>query len=325
MMSPDEHNRLEEWAKTYAVLGLLGFLSTLLIGGKLVHHILLYRGFVCRVAVLPPSVVSGIIGLIWIFVLDMCDQLITADLTAGLASLKITLVNFVFAGLSLGLFCSRSYSQHSSLRAIIMSILHEGMPMVIYSQILIWGQSCVCLMISCVMSYFHIKTPHLAAAMVPLGIEAGSDVIPTAVYQNGWSRTVVQEAESLGLYMAIILGVIAMSLKRMYRGAWTGSSRSELHSRVTFFNGEFEAFGTGSSSWKTRITPPDSPPVKAKKSVNPSVGLTSRSVHGSSSPSSTRVPIERTHSSSDLISSVTSAGVCNAVVLFIMCILCGWI
>jgi hypothetical protein len=292
MMSPDEHNRLEEWAKTYAVLGLLGFLSTLLICGKLVHHLLLYRGFVCRVAVVPPAVVSGIVGLIWIFILDMCDELITADLTSGLSSLKITLVNFVFASFALGLFCSRSYSQHSNLRAIFMSILHEGMPMVIYSQILIWGQSCVCLLISCILSYFNVKTPHLASAMVPLGIEAGSDVIPTAVYENEWSKTVVQEAESLGLFASIVLGIVAVSVKRIYRGSWTGSTRAGIHTRMYSFSGEFEAFGKGSPSRR----PVDSPNKSLKHS-----GLSSRNT-------SPRPGVVRTHSSGDL-ETIQSSGI----------------
>lgn len=38
-MSPDEHIRLEEWAKKFAVLGLLGFLSVLLMIGKLYYNI----------------------------------------------------------------------------------------------------------------------------------------------------------------------------------------------------------------------------------------------------------------------------------------------
>lgn len=43
-MNPQEHARLEDWAKNYAVLALMGFLSFLLILGKVVHYLLLYRG-----------------------------------------------------------------------------------------------------------------------------------------------------------------------------------------------------------------------------------------------------------------------------------------
>lgn len=42
----------------------------------------------------------------------------------------------------IGITCSRKNSQHnSSLRGMMTSILHEGMPMIFYSQILTWGQS----------------------------------------------------------------------------------------------------------------------------------------------------------------------------------------
>lgn len=59
---------------------------------------------------------------------------------SGLEAIKGNLINFVFAALILGLTCARGNSQHnSSFRGMATSIFHEGMPMIIYSQILLWG------------------------------------------------------------------------------------------------------------------------------------------------------------------------------------------
>lgn len=145
----------------------------------------------CRVIVIPAAVVSGIIGLIWLTLMTRLDPIMTTDLIQGLNALKVNLVNFVFAAFALGLFCGRSSSQHLNIKGVITSIVHEGMPMVIYSQILIWGQSSVCLLLTCILNASGIAPPRLFAAMVPLGVEAGTDVVPTAVYDNYWSQTVV--------------------------------------------------------------------------------------------------------------------------------------
>lgn len=257
-MSPDEHDRLEEWAKKYAVLALLGYISVLLMIGKGVHYLLLYRGYVCRIGVVPSALLSGLLGLFWMYFMEIIDPTLTYDLNYGLNSLKIVMVNFTFASLTLGLFCSRSTTQHSNIKAIFLSILHEGIPMVIYSQILIWGQSCICLLLYCLFYLNSPNVPHLVSAMVPLGIEAGSDVLPTAVYENAWSQTVVQEAESLGLFAACFLGVVAVSVKNRYiRGPWNqdNSHRNEFYVRNHSGSAEFEAFGRQGDPTGTPITP----------------------------------------------------------------------
>ena len=64
----------------------------------------------------------------------------SADLIDGLVKLKLNLINFVFASFVLGLYCTRSSTQHVTVRSKVISICHEGMPMAIYSQILTWGQ-----------------------------------------------------------------------------------------------------------------------------------------------------------------------------------------
>jgi hypothetical protein len=80
--------------------------------------------------------------------------------------------------------------------------------MVIYSQILIWGQSTICLLVLCLLNLVGAKIPKLFAAMVPLGIEAGSDVIVEPVDSGFWSQTVVEEVGTKGVrgYCTVVHG-----------------------------------------------------------------------------------------------------------------------
>ena len=88
----------------------------------------------------------------------------------GLILTKENLINFVFASLILGLFCTRKNSQHNSIRALVTSLLHEGLPMIIYSEIVVWGQSGCCLLVlSLLNGIFNMKIPHQYATVVPLG------------------------------------------------------------------------------------------------------------------------------------------------------------
>ena len=57
--------------------------------------------------------------------------------------------------------------------------------MVIYSQILMWGQSMCCIFVLCVVNFFGCGVPKLFAAMVPLGLEAGADVTVGGTYVLG--------------------------------------------------------------------------------------------------------------------------------------------
>ena len=109
--------------------------------------------------------IAGIFGLIWFAVFDIIDPTITEDLVVGLEDVKTNLINFVFAALILGLTCARKSSQHTTLRGVITSVLHEGLPMIIYSQIVIWGQSTCCLLVLCILNKLGADVPDLFAAM----------------------------------------------------------------------------------------------------------------------------------------------------------------
>lgn len=64
--------------------------------------IYIYLGLVFGYFIIPPSIMSGILGLIWFSIIEMFDPLMTSDLRSGLDALKGNLINFVFAALILG-------------------------------------------------------------------------------------------------------------------------------------------------------------------------------------------------------------------------------
>ena len=52
------------------------------------------------------------------------------------------------------------------------------MPMMFYSQILAWGQTTCCLLVTCIYNLFsHSAIPFAFPTLVPLGLEAGNDVV----------------------------------------------------------------------------------------------------------------------------------------------------
>ena len=234
-MDKEEHAHLEDWARQYGGTAILGFICTLLIGGKFLHHVLHRRGLICGALIVPPAMLSGILGLIWFSVMDKVDPEITNDLSAGLEAVKGNLINFVFAALILGLTCARTKSHHTTVRGVVTSLLHEGMPMVIYSQVLMWGQSTCCLAVLCLLNAFGAQIPKGFAAMVPLGVEAGADVVvkTTANSDHFWSATVVEEAESLGLCAACVVGILLVSCKPYFiaRG-WIGTGGLNILTQV---------------------------------------------------------------------------------------------
>ena len=89
--------------------------------------------------------------------------------------------------------------------------------MVIYSQIVIWGQSAVCIFLRLGWKIAgDTRNPILISAMVPLGMESGPDVVPPIVYHTQWSQFAVQEAESYSLMFIIVLGVTLISMKESF-------------------------------------------------------------------------------------------------------------
>ena len=63
VMNQIEHENLEEWAKNYGGTAILGLICTLLIGGKFFHHVFQRRGLVCGSLIIPPAMISGVLGI----------------------------------------------------------------------------------------------------------------------------------------------------------------------------------------------------------------------------------------------------------------------
>lgn len=144
---------------------------------------------------------------------------------SGLESVRTNLINFVFASLMLGLTCMRKTSQHNGWRGIITSFLHEGLPMVMYGQILTWGQSGCCLLVLSIAEILDIPIPPHFATIVPLGLESGEHIValnyitdPVDVSKRGtkWAHTVLAESEALGLLTVSLLAIVLMSGKQFF-------------------------------------------------------------------------------------------------------------
>ena len=93
---------IEDWARDYAALGVLGFLFATLILGKVLHDIFKVKGKFCGVVVIPTSVLGGLIGTAWFISMGKVDEPMATDLNKGFSMVKSNLVNFVFTAFILG-------------------------------------------------------------------------------------------------------------------------------------------------------------------------------------------------------------------------------
>lgn len=226
-MKETAHEHLEEWVMKFSGTALIGYLCSLLVCGKGLHHILQRRGLVFGVFIIPSCILSGLVGFICVYFLYQFDEKLTVDLVHGLSLVHKNLLNFVFAALMLGISCRNYQSsqlKQAGLSGILASVFHEGMPMLIYSQILGWGQSAVCLIMISIMQFGGYDVPTQFASMVPLGMEAGTDVSSTMVSsiispthsrdsQKKWSLAVIEESESVGLVVISLLFIACVTAK----------------------------------------------------------------------------------------------------------------
>ena len=235
---------------------LLGYLCCLLICGKGLHHILQRRGLVLGIFIIPSCILSGFLGIICMMIMDNFDRKLTSDLIHGLSLVHKNLLNFVFAALMLGISCKNYSSQlKTGIMGLFASVFHEGMPMLIYSQILGWGQSAVCLCVVIFMDMIGYSVPTQYASMIPLGLEAGTDVSSTMVSMTKspdhthkstqmWSLAVIEEAESIGLVVVSVLFIICVSLKpfivSMASNSTAGHRDSILNSQTAGMVESFE-------------------------------------------------------------------------------------
>jgi hypothetical protein len=70
MINYAKHASLEAWAKKFGGTAMLGFICTLLIAGKFLHHAFQQRGYLCGYLIVPPAVslISAIVTIILILI-----------------------------------------------------------------------------------------------------------------------------------------------------------------------------------------------------------------------------------------------------------------
>lgn len=100
------------------------------------------------------------------------------------------MINFTFAALTLGFASAGTYVPRT--RAILASIWHEALPMLVYSQVLIWGQSCVALLTVGLLRMGNPDVSIYLGAVITMGLETGRDVMSfsSADIAGEWSEEV---------------------------------------------------------------------------------------------------------------------------------------
>lgn len=113
-------------------------------------------------------------------IMGACSKLLQVELEATLRSIEVNIVNFVFTALVLG-FTSGTKKTKMTFKRTIGLIWHEGMPMLLYAQALIWGNSCFALAITGIYRLWNKDISPYEGGLVTLGLEAGRDVLPSRV------------------------------------------------------------------------------------------------------------------------------------------------
>ncbi len=223
------HLELESWALTYAPVAILGFVCSLLIIGKVVHFKGLRNHLFLGFLAIPPAVMSGLIGIAALASIQSVDSVLSEDVRQGLERLVTNFQSFMFSSLILGLHSASDSAQaNQTFRGVLLSTLHEGLPMIIYSQILVWGQSCCCVIVLMVVNFVGLGAGSNAflryAALVPHGAETGADVL-VGDKQVG-DALVISEAESIGLVITCFAGIALLSARPYLQASgWMASSR----------------------------------------------------------------------------------------------------
>lgn len=87
----------------------------------------------------------------------------------------VLMINFTFSALTLGFASAGTYVPRT--RAVLASIWHEALPMLVYSQVLIWGQSCMSLLTVGLLRLGNPDVSPFLGALVTMGLETGRDVM----------------------------------------------------------------------------------------------------------------------------------------------------
>lgn len=240
------NEEVEAWAFKLGPTVVLSFIFLCMVVGKAMHSALTRSRWTGGLVV-PPSLLSGLFGLCLFGIAHYLETNMASSLQGSLKKLQDTLISFCFVALILGLYSSGTRLRN--VRQVINTILAEGMPMLIYSQILVWGQTALCLGLCVIMSMGTEVVPPLYGVLVPAGLEQGTDLLidSTTIGAQHFITTVLEEAQSLGLICTCVISVVVISSRPwlVSQGYTTQTSKHLLQG-----SGSAEAFlrGGGKSS-----------------------------------------------------------------------------
>ncbi|CAM9766136.1 unnamed protein product, partial [Ectocarpus fasciculatus] len=213
----DDDETLGAWALRYRGVATFGALAVLLGTGKFVgfhwHRLAFLRRFV-----VPPAVISGLLGcVVYRLFKGVMSPGVKSSLDESLSEVVVLMINFTFSALTLGFASAGTYVPRT--RAVLASIWHEALPMLIYSQVLIWGQSCVALLTVGLIRLGNPDVSVFLGALITMGLETGRDVMSfsTREIAGEWADEVVRLADSLGLLLSVFGGICLMT---MHMGSW---------------------------------------------------------------------------------------------------------
>eukprot|EP00903_Cladosiphon_okamuranus_P021043 g19335.t1 len=208
----DDDETLGAWALRYRGVATFGALALLLGTGKFMGFHWNRLAFLRR-AVVPPSVISGLLGcVVYRMFKGLLSPGVKYSLDESLSEVVVLMINFTFSALTLGFASAGTYVPRT--RAVLASIWHEALPMLVYSQVLIWGQSCVAL---ATVGLIRIGNPDVSiflGALITMGLETGRDVMSfsTREIAGEWADEVVRLADSMGLLLSIFGGICLMTV-----------------------------------------------------------------------------------------------------------------
>lgn len=236
---------IEAWALDFGPTVVISFILAILVSGRVIHHFIFVNSSVCGTLMVPPSIISGAIGLVFMGVLSSIDELLASSLLDGLGAVKSTMVNFTFTALIFGLYSRNNQSKVWNVSMLIHTIFTEGFPMLLYLNVITWGQSFACTLITSILTTCGANVPVEYGALVPLGLEQGTDFLMEASELTESHAIVAEEAESLGLLVTVVTSIAVISCKALLISKGFIDPQGSKHFQQG--DGASEAFSRGAS------------------------------------------------------------------------------
>eukprot|EP00614_Pseudopedinella_elastica_P003623 CAMPEP_0172603580 /NCGR_PEP_ID=MMETSP1068-20121228/23838_1 /TAXON_ID=35684 /ORGANISM="Pseudopedinella elastica, Strain CCMP716" /LENGTH=279 /DNA_ID=CAMNT_0013405371 /DNA_START=105 /DNA_END=941 /DNA_ORIENTATION=+ len=236
----------EHFARKYRAVALAGLLASLLVAGRAAHAELFKHPRISALGTgAPPSMIGGLLGL---FVLMTAKNVFGMDEVVEnardhLHEMVTNLIPYAFAALTLGFAAGTSLGGakgrerpgggQGSVGDDLLTSWHkmgsilwqEGMPMLLYDQVLGWGNSVVALGLTVAWRALDLAgsrsgveglslSPY-AGAVVTLGLETGrAEALPHQLKNDRQLEATVHLADNLGLLLSLGLGCLLLTALR---------------------------------------------------------------------------------------------------------------